>query len=199
MSNLPASIHSVSVEKVSNKLSDHDLVNCYITDIFSEEKSPEETYIPTHPFDQLNFNKANWEEIRENLKSENWNSLTNKEVGDMCSEFEEILINICEKSTPKHKVPNKNKLYIPADRRALIKLKSNLNHKINFHKYVKPTSTSKIEKLIAKKCEVEEKIKISIQEEAERKEAKMLAEIKNNPKILCSFAKTKSKVKSKDD
>ena len=198
VTNIPDNIHSMSIEKVSNKLSDHDQVNCLITDIFQNENQPEEEYSPSHPFDKLNFNKANWNEIRENLKNINWNSLNDKEVEDMCSEFETTVINICDKSTPKHKKARNNKHFIPADRRALIKLKSNLNHKINLSKYITPEQNAKkIEKLTARKSEVEEKIKTSMEEESKRKEIKMLNEIKTNPKALYAYAKRKRKVKSK--
>ena len=176
LSNIPTNIHSINVEKVSNKISDHDLVHCYITDIFNSEKTPEKQYSPPHPLDQLNFNKSNWEEIRNELAAQSWDSLDNKEPSDMCSVFEKLVISACEKHTHKHKTPNKKK-FIPADRRALIKLKSNLNHKINLHKYVKANSDqTTIDKLTAKKAEVEEKIKISIQEEAQRKELEASAD-----------------------
>lgn len=198
VSNIPSSIHSVTVEKISRKISDHDQVNCCITEIFQAERQPNPQYLPSHPFDEMNFKKANWDEIRENLKLVNWDILETQNVEEMCSDFEKTLINICEKSTPKHKLPSKNKHYIPADRRALIKLKSNLNHKINFLKYVKPgENVKKIEKLVARKTEVEEKIKLSIEVEATLKEIRMLEEIKTNPKVLYSYAKRKSKVKSK--
>ena len=197
VSNIATNIHSITVEKVSNKLSDHDMVNCYITDIFNTEKPPVKPYSPPHPLDQLNFNKSNWEGIRNELTAVDWNCLENKELNDMCNIFEKTVTSVCEKHTPKHKTLNKNK-FIPADRRALIKLKSNLNHKINLHKYVIPdTKQETIDRLVLKKTEVEEKIKTSIQEEAERKELKMLMQIKTNPKVLYSYAKRKNKVKSK--
>ena len=196
--NIPDNIHSISVEKISTNISDHDTVNCLITDLFQTAKQPEEQYAPSHPFDSLNFNKADWNEIRESFESEDWSNLEDKPVEVMVSEFEKIVINSCEKSTPKHKTPRKNKNNIPADRRALIKLKSNLNHKINLNKYVLPQKDeNKLKKLITKKAEVEDKIKISIEEEARRKEIKMLSEIKTNPKVFYSYAKRKRNVKSK--
>lgn len=198
VTNIPDNIHSISVEKLSNKLSDHDQVNCLITDLFQKPNAPEEQYSPSHPFDNLNFNKADWEKIRETFESVDWSTLEGKPVTDMVNDFENIVIDTCEKNTPKHKVKSRNKNNIPADRRALIKLKSNLNHKINLHKYVLPQkSNKKIEDLAARKAEVEEKIKQSIEDETRRKEIKMLLDIKNNPKIFYSYAKRKRNVKSK--
>ena len=198
VSNISENIHSINVEKVSSKLSDHDQVTCNITEIFTPNNTPDQQFSPSHPFDNLNFKKANWTEIRENLKVVNWNILDNKEPHEMCCEFEKIVIDICEKSTPKHKTHGRSKNYIPADRRALIRLKSNLKQKINLQKYVKKVKDDdKIKALVARKIEVEDKIKISMEEEAKRREIKMLNEIKTNPKALYSYAKRKSKVKSK--
>ena len=75
VSNIPAMIHSVIVEKVNSKFSDHDMVHCYITELFRKGKPPEKPYTPTHPFDKLNFKRANWQEIRDKLKEVNWSSL----------------------------------------------------------------------------------------------------------------------------
>ena len=196
ISNVPENIHSVNVEKVTPKLTDHDLVKCCMTEIFSKDETPENQYSPSHPFDQMNFNKSNWEEIRENLVHVDWSTMDSLNVDEMCNEFEKTLITICEKSTPKHKTGNKSKNDIPSDRRRLIKLKSNLNHKINYSKYIRPDK-KKEEKLTTKKKEVEVKIKQSIEEEAYRKEVKMLAQIRTNPKVLYSYSKRKNKTKSK--
>ena len=198
VTNIPAMIHSIQVEKVANSLSDHDLLNCFVTEVFKKGKPTEEPYEPSHPFDKLNFKEANWQEIREQLKNVNWSSLLEgKDVEEMSQEFESKLVDICEKNTPKHKLGGKSKQYIPAARRAMIKLKSNLNHKINLNKYVKPNKDkAKIDKLITKKLEVEEKIRESHKAEEIYKEQKMLAQIKTNPRALYSYAKRKKKVKS---
>ena len=198
VTNHPESIHSVQVEKVTKKLSDHDLIKCNMTDKFVNKKPPEKIYKPTHHLDALNFKKANWQEIRKDISDMDWTSLKDKSVEAMCKHFEESITTICEKHTPKHILEGKRKYFIPRERRSMIKLKQNINHKINCQKYVYVNRCQKdrirdIDELISRKTDLEEKIKESIHNEERIKEEKMLAQIKTNPKVLYAHAKRKKK------
>ena len=196
LTNNPDIVHNTSVEKVEP--SDHDKVNLGLLYNFQNKIQHSENFTPTHPFDELNFRKADWAAIKQELSQANWSEFDGKDVSEMCVELDNILVEICSKHTPKHKLDGKRKSHIPAHRRALLKLKKNLNHKINLEKYVKPKkSEDKIQQLNAKKLEVEEKIKESLENEEIYRELKMLKEIISNPKALYSYAKRKSKLKSK--
>lgn len=190
-------VHNISVEKVGT-VSDHDKVNLGFLLDFNNKSHQSENYTPTHPLDELNLNKADWSAIRQELSQIEWSNFNTKDVANMCCELEEVVVSTCAKYTPKHKLCKKSKDYIPAHRRAMLKLKKNLNHKINLEKYVKANkSEDKISQLNDRKKEVEEKIKASLVNEEKYKEEKMLREIKSNPKALFAYAKRKSKLKCK--
>ena len=198
VTNHPELIHSIEVEKVTKKLSDHDVVKCNILDKFAKKKLPEKTYEPKHRLDAINFKKADWNAIRSEISETDWTCLDTKSVEDMCTHFEESITTICEKHAPKHKLVRQNKYYIPKERRSMIKLKQNINHKINLQKYVHVNRPQKdrmkdIDQLISRKADLEEKIKESIHNEERLKEERMLAQIKSNPKVLYAHAKRKKK------
>ena len=190
-------VHNITVEKVGN-VSDHDKVNLGFLFDFHQKSNDNEVYKPTHPLDELNLNKADWPAIRQELRECNWSDFDTNDVSDMCNDLEKIVVEVCAKHTPKHKLSDKSKDYIPTHRRAMLRLKKNINHKINLEKYVKVNkSVDKIRQLNERKKEVEEKIRESLLNEDKYKEEKMLNEIKTNPKALFSYAKRKSKIKSK--
>jgi hypothetical protein len=198
ITNHPEEIHSVEVEKVSKKISDHDLVKCNILQKFAKKKPPVNTYEPQHRLDALNFKKAKWQEIQNEISETDWKCMDNKSVEEMCSYLEETITTICEHHTPKHKLENRKRYYIPKERRSMIKLKQNINHKINLQKYVHTNRPHKdrmkdIDQLISRKTDIEEKIKESIRNEEKLKEERMLAQIKSNPKVLYAYAKRKKK------
>lgn len=198
VSNHSEDIHSVEVEKVSRTLTDHDLVKCNIVNKFTKKQGKEEPYKPTHRLDALNLNKADWQSIRNDISVLEWENMHEKSVVEMCAEFDEHITSICEKHTPKHKTNKPRKFYIPRERRAMIKLKQNLNHKINCHKYLKtnihPKDREKnIDELLSRKTDLEDKIKLSIINEEKLREEKMLSQIKTNPKVLYAHAKRMKK------
>ena len=201
VTNHPEAIHSIEVEKVTKKLSDHDLVKCNIKGKFTKKNPAEKAYKPEHRLDSLNFNKADWKAIAEDISKVDWTCLENKGVEEMCLLFEESVTTICEGHTPKHKLEGRKKYFIPKERRAMIKLKQNINHKINCQKYVYVNRCQKdrirdIDKLISKKTDLEEKIKLSINKEEKLREERMLEQIKTNPKVLYAHAKRKKMSKN---
>ena len=60
-------------------------------------------YQPKHPLDELNFNKANWGKIRDDLKEISWHDLMGHEasVDVMVKNLESEIIKIMSKHTPK--------------------------------------------------------------------------------------------------
>ena len=185
-------IHDITVEKT--RMSDHDIVNVVLNNLFQQFPKVQEQYIPEHPLDELNLHKANWTKIRHDLSVLNWDEITgNNSVALMVESFEKEIINIVTKHAPKRHVSDK-KFQIPRDRRAMIRRRKRLNHKINYLKYVKKCkSHNKINKLSAEKTQLESQIRDSIKAEAAKKEADMISKIKTNPKVLYSYAKRKCK------
>ena len=193
-------LHEITVEKT--KFSDHDFVNASLANVFKGTKSDHSHFQPETPFDQLNFHKANWSNIKDELKVINWDEhlqTENTSVDNMISKLVNQIIEVSSKHTPKYKKKSdKNNSQIPRDRRALIRKRKRLNAKINILKYVKKCkSKEKIDKLAEEKVIIESKIAESIKREAEKREADILSKIKTNPKVLYSYAKKNSKVKCK--
>ena len=201
ISNNADSIHSVNVEKTN--LSDHDMV---ITHILNDQltRGQSEEYIPHTGFDKLNYNKAKWEDMRAELAQTNWQTLlANKDVNEMCTIFNDTVSVIASHHCPEH-IIRSTKPTIPRERRSLMRTRRHIISNINFLKYVKPTHTEmetkdrdkKISKLQTKQMEVEEKIKQSLQDEAQRKEDEAISKIIQNPKAFYSYANRKRKHKS---
>ena len=192
-------IHDIKVEKTN--MSDHDFVNLDLENIFQKGPKKLESHRFDNPFDELNFHKADWPKIRDEVGQIDWESVMSSttEVKSMIELLNSEIIKIASKHCPKRKCTNSqcsNK--IPRDRRALIRRRKRLKSKINYLKYIKKgKNKKKIDNLITEKNDIEIKIKESIQREAAQKEADMISKIKTNPKILYSYAKRNSKSKSK--
>ena len=192
-------IHDIKVEKTN--MSDHDFVHIDLVNLFNISQKAEHQHVTDNAYDKLNLHKADWPKIRDDLGQINWDSAIGSKtnVEDMIKIMDSELIDTLSKHSPKRKCTNsdiKNK--IPRDRRELIRRRKRLKSKINFQKYVrKSKNIDKLEKLATEKNDIEVKIKESLQQEAERKEAYIISMIKTNPKILYSYAKRNSKLKSK--
>ena len=190
-------IFSTKVE--SNNLdTDHDTVTnqIYLKTQHSEEKPPTEKKL----IDNLNFNKAEWNKIRDELSEIKWSEVFNEEmsVSDMSEVLETQITTICAKHTPekmeKNKVNN-----IPRNRLVLIRRRKRINGSINYLKYVKekqPNTTEKISKLIKKRDEIESEIKQLIKEEILKKEIEAINKMKRNPKFFYQYVKKFSRTES---
>ena len=193
-------IHNISVEKVTDRMTDHNIVKCCFThkSLQSEQQVTPRTFQQKHPLDNLNIAKADWTAINEELEVINWDSeMENSSVEEMYQILENHIIDICTKHTPvRTRITNKYK--IPNKRLALIRRKKRLNSKINCRKFVRENFPENlIQKLEKKKAEVEEEIRKSIVEEKESKEIKAIEQMKSNPKMFYTYMKKFSKSDSK--
>ena len=195
LTNNQQAVHSITVEKI--QFTDHDMVwtNLLYSKLSKIAEPPEA--LPDSPLDSINLNRADWDAVRNELTQVNWSEhLKDKNVEDTNSLIKKSLIDACCKHAPKH--PNKfsNKLYIPPKRRALLKIKKRLNHKINVCKYLKAQDTTpeKLDKLHKRRCQIEIDIRDNIKEEAFKKEIEVINKIKTNPRAFFSYSKKKSKV-----
>ena len=186
-------IFEVNVQK-NNLDTDHDTVNCLIHLINNSQANaqPEEH---KKPLDTINFDKANWVEICQELNLIQWNEALHADmpVVSMCEYVESKLSEICKKHAPE-RIRKREKNTIPRSRLKLIRKRKKINRKINLEKFVKHNkSESKIQKLQNKKLKVEEKMKELIQLELEQKEIDALKQMKRNPKYFYSYVKQFSK------
>ena len=192
-------IHNIIVEKTS--LSDHDIVHMLMINHFKinpnygDIKENEQ-----NPFDELNLYKANWADINSEISKINWEQLFDGEecIVKLVEVLEQKIIKILKEHTPSSSEKSSKRKNIPRHRNLLIKRCRRINSKINHYKYVKKNqSNARIDKLLQEKSSLEERIKISIENDSQRNEEKIISRIKINPKAFYSYAKRNSKVKSK--
>ena len=196
-------IHSIEVEKT--KLSDHDMLRTKLIGEKFVHVNTNESYIPEHSFDKLNWHKAKWDPMKKELEAINWKELLeNKDVDEMCVLINNKVSDIASNHCPKH-AEQQSRCNIPRGRRSMIRARRHNLSKINLLKYVKVARTEqeqiikddKITKLQAKVIKLEEEIRQSIEEESQRKEAEAISKIKCNPRAFYSYANRKRKQKCK--
>ena len=79
-----------------------------------QEKEPE--YTPVNKFDQLNWTKAKWDEIRKELLDTNWQPmLENKNVDEMCEIINNKVTDIANKYCPVHKATSRQNIVVPRE------------------------------------------------------------------------------------
>ena len=193
-------IYNTKVEK-TNLDTDHDMITCDIllksTGTISDNSEQDSD---KKLLDKLNFNKADWEPIREELSTVNWEETLTGEmsVADMYNKFEEIIYKSSEKHTPV-RTEREQSCKIPRNRLVLIRKRKRINSRINFLKYISRPANSckKIEKLNKKKSEVEQNIKYLLKVELANKELDAISKMKINPKFFYQFVKKNLKTESK--
>lgn len=192
-------IFDVNID-ASNFDTDHDTVHC---DILLETQATKETSNDSNTnknvLDNINFDKANWTEIRKELSGIKWKEVLKEtmSVEDMCEYLEKQLSEICVNHAPMRKQGSK-KTSIPRNRLKLIRKRKRISAKINLAKFVKKTkSEKKLEKLQNKKLKVEAEIKESINEELKQKEIEALKKMRINPKFFYAYVKKFNKTESR--
>ena len=191
-------IHCINIEKTQS--SDHDLVSVSLKykDLYKAPDTEESSLSIDSPFDELDFTKANWDELKLRMSHVDWDAyLTLSDPTELCSSFNSKVIEVCEKCIPR-KLPSnsKSKPKIPPKRRALLRKKKRLNGRINCLKY-KSTQPQpkKIAKLQQAKGDIELAIRDSIKEETLAEDTKIIKRIKENVKAFYSYAKRTCKTK----
>ena len=197
-------IYNTKVEK-TNLNTDHDIVTC---DILLKGTSPvsdnSEHKCDKKLLDKLNFNKSDWNLVREELAKVCWNESLSDDmtVAEMYLKFEEIIYNSSEKHTPLRTEAERSR-NIPRNRLALIRKRKRINSQINILKYLHPSTnastyqTKRIEKLNKMKFEIEEEIKYLISAELTKKELDAIRKMKKNPKFFYQYVKKGLKTESK--
>ena len=134
--------------KDTNLDTDHDLVEC---DLLLKLNKPEliEVEVEKRILDTLNYEKAEWNPIREKLAKVRWNEelRDNMEITEMYEKLEKTIYDASVDHTPERSARSKSAT-IPRNRLILIRKRKRINSRINIVKYVKPIkSRSELEKL----------------------------------------------------
>ena len=101
LTNNTQSIHSIQIEKT--KYSDHNFVWTQLsyTDLMTITTNP--NHQPDSPLDSLNLIRADFDEIRKDLKNIEWEEvLKDKDVEEISALINETLIKSCSDHAPKH-------------------------------------------------------------------------------------------------
>ena len=186
--------------KLNDYKSDHDTVYCqiHLKDLNSNYKTDSPQNTEKQPLDKLYFEKANWDNIRNELSAVKWDEIfLNKSVEEMYLLLEEYIINISERHVPLRKRKG-HKRSIPPNRLKLIRKRKELTTRINIIKYTSKTKDNeKLEKLIKRRQEVEDQIFTLLENEMFQREINAIENMKKNPKYFYSYVKKFNQVVSK--
>ena len=181
---------------IDTSLSDHRIVKIQTThNINTKYGNPKPPFQP-HTFRSLNFNKANYDQINDHLKTVNWDELKLQ-----CSEeeFPELMrltvLQICMLYTPL-KIPggHKRNAFVSA-RNILRRRKAKVRTQITAIKSKNPKSP-KLIKLRAELYDLNYKLKESINTQRKQREDLAVERIKANPRYFYSFAREHNKLRS---
>ena len=192
LTNNEDTVQNVKVEK-NNIDTDHDTVNLQI--LLNEFNTLNSNFenATKKPLDKLNFQQANWEEMRSELKAIEWVKIfQNKTVNEMHNLLEENLITASEKHVPpRKKITVKNS--IPRNRLRLIRKRKQINTRINliihFNHFKDAKEIKKLQSLRKRKAEIEEEMKVLLGEEMLQKELNAINLMKKNPRYFYSYVK----------
>ena len=189
-------VSSVSVEAWPS-FTDHNLVTANVTYTLEHEKSKEENHLleAGRRLKKLNFNKAPWENIKAELRQQDWEPmkvLANDSPTAAHTYLMDTLIPILERLVPA-RVSNQGKLNKPQKCRKLLWRKlSKVVKNIE-----KASSITKLSKLIQDKWDLEQQLKSQYISLNSQEESKVVVNMKKNPKAFFSFARSRQKTRTK--
>ena len=190
LSNQPNLINHIEV--TDTELSDHNLIK--VKSNFGL-KPPDLKKPPSkpHTFNNLNFYKAQFDEINSCIGNVNWD-----ELNELCTteEFPELvrltILQICELYTPVKCIRSKNLSKYQRERRSLNRKKRKLNLRLENKKLNEAVKSNTKRKLV----EVLDKIKQSINNEYLESEKEAVNKIQTDPKYFFNYSSQKMKCKS---
>ena len=188
-------ITNISIEKVSNVLSDHNFVYFNIPGVDNTNKTVKKahTHIIQNDLSDFQFwsEKCNWVKVKKHLQNTDWSSIIDCST-DIDSDLENLYKSVYEacsqnipvKRTAKEKV-------IPKDREILMRKRKLLRRKLN------STDNKKIkDKTNLKIVNLEVQLMRSHENERLRNEAKIILNTKRNTKAFYKYSKQFTKQKS---
>lgn len=184
-----------SVSSNPTDLSDHNLVDIMLSfnPLSLEQHQSHISSFEPDTFQSLNFQKADFDRIREMLANVNWGDLR-----DICT-FEEfpilftqIVLQICIICTPVKKAHSGK----PRALNALRRKKNRLQARLKALEQRKTSPQEHINNVHNQLALICYDIKDAINRNLDWKELQAVQKIKNNPKFFYSYAKSKSQVRT---
>ena len=189
-------IHDCSVVPVLQSTSHHGIVNVSTSlkvqsTVYDDDK-PE----PRSKFNSLNFfsDEIEWDSLKKDLSQIDWKKeFNNDDPQEILRKFNHLCYETCRMRVPPrtNKVVNK-KSKVERYRRSLTKRRRKITKRLS-----KCTSQSKRAKITQELLQIEKDLQKSFKESKSYVENKAIDAIKKNSKYFFSYAKKKSKIKSK--
>ena len=189
-------VSSVEIESWPT-FTDHSIVTASVSYKLEEVHNPDET----HPLDsgrrlkRLNFNKANWQDIKAKLKNTDWAPMKElvKESIAAHSWLIDTIIPILEEFVSQKGIKGskwRSKEF--KKRKSLLRKLGKIRKKIS-----SASSVSKLARLIQDKAELERNLKYQYTTTNFVEENQVVSNMKKNPKAFYSFAKSRQKTRAK--
>ena len=188
-------VHHCSIIPVLRSTSHHNLIQ--VSTVYKSSYDPESLERPKLcSFNALNFfnQDIDWSAINKKLNNIDWKrELTNKSENDSLQFFYTTCLKICEEHVPaKSKAERAKMSRTFRYRRSLTRKRRRINKRLS-----RTTSPYQKCKLNDKLLQIEKELQKSYRNSAIYIENKAVEAIKTNSKFFYSYAKKKSKVKSK--
>ena len=145
-------------------------------------------------FKQLDFNKAEWSQIKSELGGIDWSPMQDLESSSSLSWFFEQILPILERLVPQRKVKSKRKNRPMMDRRCSLLWKRLAKCKV---KVKTASSLHQLTKLLQEKSNLEQQLGQDYDAVNKMEEDEAVLKIKDNPKAFFSFAKSRQQTRAK--
>ena len=182
--NITSSLLNCDTTKAKSTQSDHDLIEIML----SHKSEVEETHSP-HKGKILNFHKADFVKIKEELSEIDWtDQLNTLSVKDQYLKFLDLVNDICKKHTPVKSGKQSTRTPFYKNRRALMRRRRRRILALN-----KTLCQTRILNLYNELSEIDNEIIASHKAEKCDYEAKAIEKISTNPKYFYSYARKSQK------
>ena len=181
--------HLYDINSTKSKFSDHHLLELKLTAPNPPHTSPNPN-CQLHK-NKLNFHKADFKSIKDELKEINWNeTLEGKSVTEQFNIILNAVNEIAAKHTPEFKEKSTLRSKFYKDRRALMRKRRRVVTALN-----KCCNQSHVENYNKKLIDIETEIKNSHSAEMTHNETEAIRNIATNTKFFFSYARKKQKTK----
>ena len=194
MTNSSNLVSHVSVS--DTPLSDHSLVEVFLSHNPCQPIEPKPPDFNTSSFRSLDFTKVNFDDLNSALLEINWDDLWDScEDADKFSElFPLILLQVCESHCPKKRSPSKKQ---PHSLRSLSRKKRRIKKQLDKALLNPNSPTAQIRSLTTKLSLAYADIKDAINTNLAFRECQAVEKIRDNPKYFFSYAKKFTRQKQK--
>lgn len=175
-----------SYEVYDTIISDHRLITVETSLPISHTYTVPPAIRSKNSFEALDFNKANWDNLRKSLSETDWNTIsTNHSTTDQFKSVLTLIADKCVTHVPRKREKSKKNSKYKRQRRVLMRKRAKL-------KKASPPPVNLSNKLI----DIEQKISDSHSAEKNSEEALAIAKIKSDPNYFFKYAKKHSVCKT---